>query len=96
MKTRLFATSMLICLLTQSLDAAEWRPLFNGKDLDGWEHVGPGKMVVEDGVIRTEGGMGLLWYTKEKLGDCTIRVVYKTEKSRSNSGGGPSQSRTAT
>jgi hypothetical protein len=63
-----------------------WRPLFNGRDLDGWEHVGPGKMVVADGVIRTEGGMGLLWYTREKLGNCVIRVVYKTSTPRSNSG----------
>jgi Domain of Unknown Function (DUF1080) len=62
------------------------RPLFNGKNLDGWEHVGPGKMVLEDGMIRTEGGMGLLWYTREKLGDCTIRVVYKTTSKVSNSG----------
>jgi hypothetical protein len=62
------------------------RPLFDGKSLSGWEHVGPGSMVVEDGVIRTEGGMGLLWYTREKLGNCTIRVVYKTTSTRSNSG----------
>jgi len=63
-----------------------WRPLFNGRDLDGWEHVGPGRLVVEDGVIRTEGGMGLLWYTREKLGNCVIRVVYKTTDKYSNSG----------
>ncbi len=63
-----------------------WRPLFDGKNLDGWEHIGPGKMVLDDGALRTEGGMGLLWYTKEKLGDCVIRVVYKTESRRANSG----------
>lgn len=63
-----------------------WRPLFDGKTLEGWEHLGPGKMVVEDGRIRTEGGMGLLWYTREKLGNCTIRVVYKTTAKSSNSG----------
>ncbi len=63
-----------------------WRPLFDGKTLDGWEHVGPGKMIVEDGLIRTEGGMGLLWYTREKFGDCTLRVVYKTTDPKSNSG----------
>lgn len=34
--------------------------LFNGKNLDGWEHVGPGSMVVEGGMMKTEGGMGLL------------------------------------
>jgi Domain of Unknown Function (DUF1080) len=63
-----------------------FRPLFDGKTLDGWEHLGPGKMVVEDGLIRTEGGMGLLWYTREKLGNCTLRVVYKTTAKTSNSG----------
>ncbi|HEY5511327.1 MAG TPA: hypothetical protein VIK10_09900 [Prolixibacteraceae bacterium] len=26
-----------------------WRQLFNGKDLTGWKHVGPGSMSVEDG-----------------------------------------------
>jgi hypothetical protein len=64
----------------------KWRPLFNGKNLEGWEHVGPGKMIVKDGLIRTEGGMGLLWYTKEKLGNCTLKVVYKTTNKASNSG----------
>src|SRR4051812_16567307 len=62
------------------------RPLFDGRSLDGWQHVGPGKMVLEDGLLRTEGGMGLLWYTREKLGDCTLRVVYKTTSKASNSG----------
>ena len=65
---------------------ADWRPLFDGKTLNGWEHVGPGEFVIEDGVLRTKGGMGLLWYSREKLGDCMIRVVYKTGTQRSNSG----------
>ena len=42
--------------------------------------------MVEDGLLRTEGGMGLLWYSREKLGNCVIRVVYKTANERSNSG----------
>jgi hypothetical protein len=63
-----------------------WRPLFDGRSLEGWEHVGPGKFVVDDGVLRSEDGMGLLWYAKEKLGNCVIRVVYKTGTDRSNSG----------
>jgi hypothetical protein len=66
--------------------AAGWRPLFDGKSLDGWEHVGPGRFVVEDGMLRTEGGMGLLWYSREKLGDCVLRVTYKTATPRANSG----------
>src|ERR1700686_5060320 len=28
--------------------------LFNGKNLDGWKHVGPGSMVVENGMSKTE------------------------------------------
>jgi 3-keto-disaccharide hydrolase len=70
----------------ESSDKAGWRPLFDGRSLDGWEHVGPGRFVVEDGMLRTEGGMGLLWYARETLGDCTLRVVYKTAAPRANSG----------
>jgi hypothetical protein len=77
---------------TLALDAPKagqssaWRTLFDGKSLDGWEHIGPGKMIVEEGVLRTEGGMGLLWYTGEKFGDCVLRVVYKTTSRSSNAG----------
>jgi len=66
--------------------SASWRPVFDGKSLDGWQHIGPGKMILENGLIRTEGGMGLLWFTKEKFGDCVVRVVYKTSSKHSNSG----------
>lgn len=64
----------------------EWRQLFNGKDLTGWKHVGPGSMEVENGLIRGHGGMGLLYWPGEKFGDCTIRVVYKMRDENSNSG----------
>jgi hypothetical protein len=62
------------------------QPLFNGKDLSGWEFVGPGRFVVENGLLKTEGGMGLLWYTGQKFGDCTIRVVFRSNGPRGNSG----------
>ncbi len=63
-----------------------WRQLFNGKNLDGWKHVGPGEDTVEDGLIRTHGGMGLLYWTKEKFGNCRIKVVYKMRDHNDNSG----------
>src|SRR5688572_21419172 len=75
--------SMLILVATLAIgspvNAAQetWRPLFNGVDLKGWQQVGPGRFVVENGVLRTEGGMGLLWYAGEKFGDTTIRVVFR-------------------
>ncbi|MDX2151584.1 MAG: DinB family protein [Bryobacteraceae bacterium] len=68
------------------LVAAEPVPLFNGKDLSGWEMVGPGRFVVEDGMMKTEGGMGLLYYRGRKLGNETLRVVFKTSGPRDNSG----------
>jgi len=65
---------------------AGWRQLFNGRDLTGWEMVGPGRFVVENGTLKTEGGMGLLWYKGEKFGNATVRVVFKPMGERANSG----------
>ncbi|GAC1427216.1 MAG: hypothetical protein NVS9B7_17430 [Flavisolibacter sp.] len=64
----------------------QWKSLFNGEDLTGWKHVGKGSMSVEDHMIRGHGGLGLLYYTREKLGNCVIRVVYKMRDENSNSG----------
>jgi hypothetical protein len=50
------------------------------------KHVGPGEMTVESGLIQTHGGMGLLYWTGGKLGDCVIRVVYKMRDENDNSG----------
>ncbi len=66
--------------------AAGWKQLYDGKDLSGWKMVGPGRFVVEGGLLKTEGGMGLLYYTREKFGNTTLRVVYKTVTNNANSG----------
>lgn len=63
-----------------------WTQLFNGKDLSGWKQVGDGSHYVDDGLIASHGGMGLLYWTKEKFSNCTIRVVFKMQKFNSNSG----------
>jgi len=60
-------------LIAARVPEAEWKQLFNGKDLTGWKHVGPGHMTVENGLIQTHGGMGLLYWTGGKLGHCKIR-----------------------
>lgn len=60
--------------------------LFNGTDLTGWRHVGPGEFVVEDGALKTSGGMGLLVYDGKPIGDAVLRVVYKPESPESNAG----------
>jgi hypothetical protein len=66
--------------------AGEWHQLFNGKDMSGWEHVGPGRFLVENGMLKTEGGMGLLWYTGRQFGNTTLRVVFKSTGPNDNSG----------
>ncbi|HEY7270126.1 MAG TPA: DUF1080 domain-containing protein [Dehalococcoidia bacterium] len=62
------------------------RQLFNGSDLSGWLMAGPGTFSVDDGCLRTSGGMGLLWYADDTFGDCTIHVVYRCSRFEDNSG----------
>jgi hypothetical protein len=76
----------LLLLTAGLLPAAGWRQLFDGKDLNGWKHVGKGDMTVDNGLIQTHGGMGLLYWTREKLGNCVLRVVYKMRDKNDNSG----------
>lgn len=68
-------------------DPGQWQQLYNGKDLTGWKHVGPGSMTVEsDGLIHTHGGMGLLYWTGGKIGNCQIHVVFRMRDENDNSG----------
>ena len=82
----LVVTTILLLTAMAHPQTDEWKQLFDGKDLTGWKHVGPGSMTVEDGLIQTHGGMGLLYWTGGKLGDCTIRVVFKMRDHNDNSG----------
>lgn len=85
--TRLLRYSLLIAaLIPVSAPAQQWIQLFDGKDLNGWKHVGPGNMTVENGLIHTHGGMGLLYWTGGTIGNCVLRVVYKMRDQNDNSG----------
>jgi hypothetical protein len=64
----------------------QWIQLFNGKNLTGWEQVGEGNFVVENGMLKTVGGMGLLWYTRQKIGHSVLRVVFKLTHEKDDSG----------
>ena len=86
---RMCYRALALVALTASAGAAQtaqWKQLFNGKDLDGWKHVGKGNMTVENGLIQTHGGMGLLYWAGGKVSDCVIRVVYKMRDENDNSG----------
>ena len=86
MKKYLISLIFVFVLITWSCQTAEWRQLFNGKDLTGWEQVGPGKFVVEDGLLKSVGGMGMILYPAQKFSNVIIRIVYNVEDNDCNSG----------
>lgn len=43
MKKQHLLLLIIIVLVTWSCQDAKWRQLYNGKDLTGWEQVGPGE-----------------------------------------------------
>jgi hypothetical protein len=85
---RFVISAALLVALTPTAFCGDvsWRPLVNGKDLSGWRQTGEGRFVVEDGTLRTKGGMGLLWYTNEKFGNSVIRTSFKRTHPRDDSG----------
>ncbi|RUL86848.1 3-keto-disaccharide hydrolase [Tautonia sociabilis] len=85
---RLAIVPLLLFAIAPLAPAQEdgFRVIFDGKSLDGWNQVGPGSFEQVDEGYKTVGGMGLLWYEPETFGDCVIRVVYKAEDGRDNSG----------
>src|SRR5258705_2256909 len=84
---QIYLCLFLVCApLMLQAQSGDWQQLFNGKDLTGWKHVGPGSHSVEDGMITSKGGMGLLYWAGGKLGNCTIRVVFKMRDNNDNSG----------
>ena len=54
----------------------------------GWNHYGPGYFTLdsETGVLKSHGGMGLLWYSKKKYKNFTLELDYKTSEPKANSG----------
>ena len=63
-------------------DADGWNPLFNGKDLSGWQNAG-GKEPGAAGWSRTgrwpaRSARGDIW-TKDRFGDFVLDVEFKTE-----------------
>ncbi len=71
-------TVLIISYMVGNVSAQEnWRSLYDGQSLDGWQQVGPGNFVIENGLLKSQGGMGLLWYTQEKFSDVEIKVVFR-------------------
>lgn len=63
-------------------EKAGWTPLFNGKDLTGWEAEGKAVWTVEDGNLVGAQGPGAApgdLFTKEDFADFELRVIYKVD-----------------
>lgn len=64
-----------LLVVPAAAQSSGWQQLFNGRNLNGWMHVGPGGFKLVSGMLESYGGMGLLWYNGRKFGNCEIRVV---------------------
>ena len=69
----------IIALITVFSEARsqDWQPIFNGQDFSNWIHVGNGSFEIENGMLKSQGGMGLLYYTPKKIGNAQIKILYK-------------------
>jgi hypothetical protein len=84
MNSRVISSLALTLILIGSVSAAEpqgqWKPLFDGKTLQGWHPVGDGKWAVEDGAIvgraNKEKLYGLL-VSDRTFKDFTVRFKFK-------------------
>ena len=81
MKKRLLFTISLF-ISVQFIFAQKWTPLFDGNNTEGWEQVGKGQFVLEDGLLKTDGGMGLLYFKEQAFEDVVIRIVYKNPEGK--------------
>jgi sugar phosphate isomerase/epimerase len=54
----------------------------------GWNHYGPGHFELDEktGVLKSQGGMGLLWYSVKKYRDFVLELDYKCAQDNTNSG----------
>ncbi|MBC8184905.1 DUF1080 domain-containing protein [candidate division KSB1 bacterium] len=54
----------------------------------GWNHYGPGYFILceESGVLKSQGGMGLFWFSEKKYKDFVLELDFKCSKENTNSG----------
>lgn len=88
MYSRFFFIALLV-LSAAGAYAQDWRPLFTATSMDGWESSPANRQVYKlvDGMLVSQpDAKGMLRYTREALGDCTLKLVYRMSNSRGNGG----------
>jgi hypothetical protein len=76
---RTVAVIAMGCLSGSSTLAADWKPLFNGKDLSGWQAIdGPmSSWKVEDGLLYCSGGGGGWLSTVDEYANFELELQFR-------------------
>lgn len=75
--------------LTYYQDFSQLLPRFNGRySKHGWNHYGPGffELDEKEGVLKSQGGMGLFWYSAKRFRDFVLELEFKCSQKNTNSG----------
>lgn len=75
--------------LTYFENYQELLPRWNGLySKHGWNHYGPGYFELDEkaGILKSQGGMGLLWYSERMFKDFVLELEYKCYQKDTNSG----------
>ncbi|MBX9700310.1 MAG: DUF1080 domain-containing protein [Acetobacteraceae bacterium] len=80
----LLAGSGVLAARGARAQAVNWSPLFNGRDLEGWDRLGDANWRIEDAAIVADRGNGFL-VSRESYADFQLRVEFFADTS-TNSG----------
>jgi hypothetical protein len=96
MRTSLFAAVLACILLAPIAGAAsaeegyeELLARSGGRyEKHGWNHYGPGYFELNEatGVLKSQGGMGLLWYSRKTFKDFVLELDFQCAQKNTNSG----------
>jgi hypothetical protein len=80
------ATLLLaLALFAAAPDDEGFTVLFDGLSGEGWRQAGPGGFTIHDGIATPHGGMGL-WYYDKKFKNFILKLEFRQQQIRSNSG----------
>ena len=80
--TPLSLVLVCVCLVAQPARAEEWVPLFNGKDLSGWQGDLKGYVVQDGMIVATPKSHNL--FTKQQYGDFDLYLEFRLTPGANN------------
>ncbi len=80
LSSALLVLAFQVIFYRSGLCADQWKPLFNGKTLDGWhEFSSKDKWEMKDGLLHCEGGGGGGLMTNNEFANFELELEYRTE-----------------